>query len=233
MFAILCRLVTVLFFCVSPVLSVPPQLYVAPDYYCFLCFPSAVGFTPTLCGHRLLLFSVFPQCCRFHPNSMWPQTIIVFCVSPVLSVPPQLYVAPDYYCFLCFPSAVGSTPTLCGHRLLLFSVFPQCCRFHPNSMWPQTIIVFCVSPVLSVPPQLYVATDYYCFLCFPSAVGFTPTLCGHRLLLFSVFPQCCRFHPNSNYVATGSSDNSVRLWDMLNGSCTRVMTGHKVRRGFC
>ena len=169
-------------FCVSPVLSVPPQLYVATDYYCFLCFPSAVGSTPTLCGHRLLLFSVFPQCCRFHPNSMWPQTIIVFCVSPVLSVPPQLYVATDYYCFLCFPSAVGFTPTL--------------------TMWPQNIIVFCVSPVLSVPPQLYVAPDYYCFLCFPSAVGSTPTLCGPRLLLFSVFPQCCRFHPNSMWPQT-------------------------------
>ncbi|XP_064080608.1 uncharacterized protein LOC135197472 [Macrobrachium nipponense] len=37
-----------------------------------------------------------------------------------------------------------------------------------------------------------------------------------------------QFHPNSNYVATGSSDRSIRIWDNLNGSCVRVLTGHKV-----
>jgi len=36
------------------------------------------------------------------------------------------------------------------------------------------------------------------------------------------------FHPNSNYIATGSSDNSVRVWDVLNGNCVRAFTGHKV-----
>lgn len=38
-----------------------------------------------------------------------------------------------------------------------------------------------------------------------------------------------RFHPNSNYVVTGSSDRTIRLWDVLTGNCVRIFTGHKVR----
>lgn len=44
--------------------------------------------------------------------------------------------------------------------------------------------------------------------------------------------QCVKFHPNSNYVATGSSDRTVRLWDCVTGSQVRLMTGHKVSRAF-
>lgn len=40
--------------------------------------------------------------------------------------------------------------------------------------------------------------------------------------------NCTKFHPNSNYVATGSADRTVRLWDVLNGNCVRIFTGHKV-----
>lgn len=36
-----------------------------------------------------------------------------------------------------------------------------------------------------------------------------------------------QFHPNSNYVATGSSDRTVRLWDCVTGCQVRLMTGHK------
>lgn len=39
--------------------------------------------------------------------------------------------------------------------------------------------------------------------------------------------QCIQFHPNSNYIASGSTDRSVRLWDVLNGQCVRYLTGHK------
>jgi transcription initiation factor TFIID subunit 5 len=39
--------------------------------------------------------------------------------------------------------------------------------------------------------------------------------------------DCCRFHPNSNYIATGSADRCVRLWDMLDGKCVRTLTGHR------
>ena len=39
--------------------------------------------------------------------------------------------------------------------------------------------------------------------------------------------QCVLFHPNSNYIATGSSDRTVRLWDCISGNYVRLMTGHK------
>nr|CAD7569457.1 unnamed protein product [Timema californicum] len=39
--------------------------------------------------------------------------------------------------------------------------------------------------------------------------------------------DCVQFHPNSNYVATGSSDRTVRLWDCVTGNHVRLMTGHK------
>ena len=35
-----------------------------------------------------------------------------------------------------------------------------------------------------------------------------------------------RFHPNSLYLATGSSDNSCRLWDVQRGACIRLFLGH-------
>jgi transcription initiation factor TFIID subunit 5 len=35
-----------------------------------------------------------------------------------------------------------------------------------------------------------------------------------------------RFHPNCNYIATGSSDKTCRFWDVQSGECVRVFTGH-------
>lgn len=43
----------------------------------------------------------------------------------------------------------------------------------------------------------------------------------------SVFKQCLKFHPNSLYLATGSSDWTARLWDVQRGSCVRVFIGHR------
>lgn len=38
---------------------------------------------------------------------------------------------------------------------------------------------------------------------------------------------CIDFHPNCNYVAGGSDDRYVRVWDVLTGTCVRTFAGHK------
>ena len=41
-------------------------------------------------------------------------------------------------------------------------------------------------------------------------------------------PQAVQFHPNCNYLATGSSDRTCRLWDVQSGQCVRLFSGTKV-----
>lgn len=36
-----------------------------------------------------------------------------------------------------------------------------------------------------------------------------------------------QWHVNCNYIATGSSDKTVRLWDVQSGECVRVFVGHR------
>lgn len=38
--------------------------------------------------------------------------------------------------------------------------------------------------------------------------------------------MCVRFHPNANYVVTGSMDKTVRVWDVQTGNCVRLLAGH-------
>jgi len=35
--------------------------------------------------------------------------------------------------------------------------------------------------------------------------------------------ECVEFHPNIHYLATGSSDKSIRLWSCETGECVRVL----------
>jgi WD40 repeat protein len=83
---------------------------------------------------------------------------------------------------------------------------------------PQIIISLCVSLPAIIPTWTYV----------------TVVLVSYYFLAVKVYfvPQVVQFHPNSNYVATGSSDRSLRLWDCVTGSCVRLMTGHKVKGNF-
>lgn len=37
--------------------------------------------------------------------------------------------------------------------------------------------------------------------------------------------QCVKFHPNARYLATGSADKTVRLWDKDDGNLLRVYIG--------
>ena len=34
------------------------------------------------------------------------------------------------------------------------------------------------------------------------------------------------FHPNCNYIATGGTDRTVRVWDAATGSLVRLLRGH-------
>lgn len=36
-----------------------------------------------------------------------------------------------------------------------------------------------------------------------------------------------QWHENCNYIATGSSDKTVRLWDIQSGECARIFIGHR------
>lgn len=42
-----------------------------------------------------------------------------------------------------------------------------------------------------------------------------------------------RCHPNGNYVVTGSTDKTCRLWDINSGGCVRLFTGSKVSTVVC
>lgn len=44
---------------------------------------------------------------------------------------------------------------------------------------------------------------------------------------WNVLYQCVQWHANCNYIATGSSDKTVRLWDVQSGECVRIFIGHR------
>ena len=37
--------------------------------------------------------------------------------------------------------------------------------------------------------------------------------------------KCVSFHPNCNYIMTGSDDKTVRMWDVQSGNCVRMFSG--------
>jgi transcription initiation factor TFIID subunit 5 len=41
-----------------------------------------------------------------------------------------------------------------------------------------------------------------------------------------MYYKCVKFHPNSNYLVTGSQDKTCRLWDIQRGATVRMFTGH-------
>ena len=39
--------------------------------------------------------------------------------------------------------------------------------------------------------------------------------------------QCAAFHPNNNYIATGSQDKTVRMWSVNDAKSVRLLQGHR------
>ena len=50
-------------------------------------------------------------------------------------------------------------------------------------------------------------------------------VCG--TLTVRCISQAVQFHPNSSYLATGSTDKTVRLWAVNDAKLVRVFPGHK------
>nr|GMD49968.1 cytochrome P450 CYP736A12-like [Ipomoea batatas] len=48
-----------------------------------------------------------------------------------------------------------------------------------------------------------------------------------HLLPFGYGRRCVQWHANCNYIATGSSDKTVCLWDVQSGECVRIFIGHR------
>lgn len=59
-----------------------------------------------------------------------------------------------------------------------------------------------------------------------SDVDVSSSICPYISLL-KACAQCVKFHPNSVYLATGSSDWTCRLWDVQKGTPVRVYIGHQ------
>ena len=38
--------------------------------------------------------------------------------------------------------------------------------------------------------------------------------------------RCCAFHPNVSYIASGSDDAAVRVWDLQQAKCVRLLCRH-------
>lgn len=39
--------------------------------------------------------------------------------------------------------------------------------------------------------------------------------------------QVVKFHPNQAIIASGSSDKTIRIYDLMSGECQRLLMGHK------
>lgn len=50
-------------------------------------------------------------------------------------------------------------------------------------------------------------------------------LCILYMYFTYIMLQCVKFHPNARYLATGSADKTVRLWDKDDGNLLRVYIG--------
>jgi len=53
---------------------------------------------------------------------------------------------------------------------------------------------------------------------------FASHLYHYKIVVLTV--QCVRFHANGSYLATGSSDSTVRLWSVQDAQPVRLMPGH-------
>lgn len=84
----------------------------------------------------------------------------------------------------------------------------------------ESITAFCINPINS--DDIVVATQNYLLRQYQLSTK----LCGRTIRTQSMPTLTMDFDPSGTLVATGSSDFSVRVWDISKGYCTHVFKDH-------
>ncbi|CAJ0964140.1 unnamed protein product, partial [Mesorhabditis belari] len=133
------------------------------------------------------------------------------------------------------------TRTLGGHSGPVYSLnFDPCKRLLISSAADSTIRLWSVDTFRNVVVHRLSRPVWdvkFCsrgfYFCTGGADRTATVWSTDRVHPLRIFPDCyghvtcVDYHPNCNYIAGGSDDRYVRLWDVLSGACVRTFSGHK------
>ncbi|KAL7677209.1 hypothetical protein ACOME3_003449 [Neoechinorhynchus agilis] len=61
---------------------------------------------------------------------------------------------------------------------------------------------------------------------YSNVINTTKKLFARRLNKHTGYVACISWHPDGTMIASGSKDNSVRIWNVMTGTCERSLDGH-------